>query len=334
MLTLVIRAPVLALGCVLAAGLSHPRSAQAQVPTPPTDIGNVVGSALRHQANGVLSMLSYTVLPGAAASSVELQPAGSAHPALSLGQFGDGTTLSESFPLFVEGFIGYSRYSPRVVFANPDGRTFTEVGGKWNSLAANGGVGWDFKLSEHWVLRPIITASLGLVASDAALAGAYLNTKYNADLAFLERGTMNAAGAGASLVLGYYLKRPEYEIDFETRSTNGYMQTIGGTSSAVQGSAVSNAISTWERVRWPTGMDLFGRPLRYVLEQENSWYFDEQAKSLGFSTLHSIGAGLEFDTSAHEIGVWGFNMTRMRLVGRYFFGPNVTGYSVGIGISF
>jgi hypothetical protein len=145
---------------------------------------------------------------------------------------------------------------------------------------------------------------------------------------------LNAAGGGGSLVLAYYLKRPDYELDFEARSTNAYLQTFGGTSAAVRGSAVSNAMSTWARLRWPAGVDMLGRPLRYVIDQQNSWFFDESAKSLGFAALHSIGGGLELDTGAHEIGAFGFNVQRLRVVARYFFGPHVSGYSVGLGVSF
>jgi hypothetical protein len=46
--------------------------------------------------------------------------------------------------------------------------------------------------------------------------------------------------------------------------------------------------------------------------------------------LCSLGAGLELDTSAHSI-LW---ISRVRLIFRYRFGENVSGYSIGLGISF
>jgi len=50
---------------------------------------------------------------------------------------------------------------------------------------------------------------------------------------------------------------------------------------------------------------------------------------LGFNNLNSVGAGLELDTSA--LDRWA---TRWRLIGRYRFGNNVSGWGVGLGISF
>ena len=48
---------------------------------------------------------------------------------------------------------------------------------------------------------------------------------------------MDAYGLGGSLMLDYELKRPEYEVDVEARYTNIKLQTFGGTSEGVKGSA-------------------------------------------------------------------------------------------------
>jgi len=49
----------------------------------------------------------------------------------------------------------------------------------------------------------------------------------------------------------------------------------------------------------------------------------------GFNNLNSVGAGMELD-----IGKWERIISRLRLMGRYRFGQNVSGYSVSLGISF
>jgi hypothetical protein len=40
------------------------------------------------------------------------------------------------------------------------------------------------------------------------------------------------------------------------------------------------------------------------------------------------------DVGGLEIGAFGATLERIRLMGRYFFGPDVSGYSIGIGMSF
>ena len=50
---------------------------------------------------------------------------------------------------------------------------------------------------------------------------------------------------------------------------------------------------------------------------------------LGFDYLSSVGLGMELDVSRYERWV-----TRVRLVARYRFGPNVQGMSIGFAVSF
>lgn len=301
------------------------------------NLGSILGSGLRRNADGVLGMLGYSVMPGAAASSLQISHAETSNPGLIMGQFGSGFTVSDSFPLYLEGYLGYSRYSPGFVFQDNVGRITARLPVDWNSVAATGGIGWDFKLSDHWVLRPIIDVTAGYVASDLTLAGAAISKHFNRDslaLRFLRNGTLNAAGAGASLVLAYYIKREAYEFDLELRSTNNYLTSYGGTSRAVRGEANAISAAIWARLRWPTGFTMLRRPVRYVLETQHSLSFGDQAKSLGFDRLSRVGGGLETDTGALNLGAFGMYAQRIRVTGSYIFGPNVSGWSSGIGISF
>jgi len=70
-------------------------------------------------------------------------------------------------------------------------------------------------------------------------------------------------------------------------------------------------------------------PLRYVLEGAHSTFLGAQAGILGFNHLTSLGVGLELDSSAYDIYV-----TRARVVGRYVFGQNIRGFSIGLAINF
>jgi len=314
--------------------LLAPVPALAQVSLANVNLGTIVGANLRNNADGVLGMLGYSVMPGAAASSLQITKGATSDPGLSMGQFGSGFTVDDSFPLYLEGYLGYSRYDPGFVFQDTATRVSFRLPSHWNSVAANGGIGWDFALSDHWVLRPIATVMLGAVASDATLAAAYLAYKSNVSLKFLRNGALYAAGAGGSLVLAYYIRREAYDFDLELRSTNNYLTSWDGTSTAVRGQASSVATSVWTRLRWPTGFELFHGPLRYVVQVQQSSFYGDQARSLGFSQLFSVGAGLEVDPSAYKLGAMGLYTQRVRVIGSYFFGPHVSGWSTGIGISF
>jgi hypothetical protein len=305
--------------------------AQTEFDTARANAGGVVGVRLQNAANGILGMLSYTIVPGAAASSLQLNRNSTGKPNLTMGQIGSGFTIDPSFPLYMEGYLGYARYDPKFVFSDGEGERSLPT--RWNSIVGMVGIGWDFQLNEHWVLRPIISGNLGYVASDAELTGFLLQRRTNIELKFLERGHLNAIGAGGSLVLGYYIAREAYEFDMELRSTSLFLTSFGDTAQAVRGRANSLSASLWTRLRWPTGYEIFGRPLRYVVEGTHSELFADQARALGFNRITSVGGGLEVDVGGLRIGAFGLEAQRLRVTGNFFFGPGVSGASIQLGIS-
>jgi hypothetical protein len=293
-------------------------------------------SRIRMRPGGVLGLMGYNVTPDGSANAVQINrssPDGEAgNPTLTLGQFGVGFTVSESVPIFLEGYIGYARYDPRAVFTGAEETRRAPL--RWNNVAGTIGIGYDIRLAEHLWLRPILNGSLGYAASDAALLGALVRHRTGADTPALNSAHVNAFGLGGSLTLAYYDYRPERDIDVELRYTEIHLQTFGDTFPAARGDATAQTLGLWTRLRWPTGSEVYGRPLRWVLEGSSSYYIGDQRDALGFGWSAKIGGGIEFDIGRYEIGLMGINMNRVRLIGRYFFGDNgVTGVSFGIGVS-
>jgi hypothetical protein len=184
-------------------------------------------------------------------------------------------------------------------------------------------IGWDFPLTDELVLRPIFNFSLGHIESDLALGERVVESRLGVDIDFLENGRLNTYGLGGSLMLDYERYRPENEIDVELRYTNVYLQSYGGSSDAVQGSASAQSLALWSRWRAPTGLTALARPLRYVLEFAHTQFLGDLRGTLGFNSLTSLGAGLELGSSKYDIVV-----TRTRLLGRFQFGEGVRGWSV------
>ncbi len=90
------------------------------------------GHAIKQRADAVLTLMSYTVVPDVTASDLNIGSGSNDKHNLAITQFGGGATLSESFPLYLEGTMGYSRYDPRFVVSN--GEQTRNVPTKWNSL--------------------------------------------------------------------------------------------------------------------------------------------------------------------------------------------------------
>jgi len=287
----------------------------------------VIGTNLEKRVNGALAMMQYTVAPDVTTSSLSISSEQGDTNGMWMTQLGGGFTWSKSFPLYLEGNAAYSRYDP--VFILSSGTEQRPLPVQWNSLVGTVGIGWDFPIAKELVLRPIANFTLGYVTSDLKVAGRVIEGETGQDVEFLKHGSLNAIGYGGSLMLDYEHYRPAYEIDVEARLTDIHMQNYGDTSEAVQGSARAQSVSLWTRWRAPIGYQALHRPVRYVLEYAFTHYFGPDGDMLGFNNLNSVGAGLELDTSAYT--KW---TTRWRLIGRFRFGTNVSGYSIGLGISF
>jgi len=283
-----------------------------------------IGGNVQKRVNGVLALMGYMLTPDITTGSLAISNDATGNPDFAMTTLGGGFTVSKGSPLYLEGTLGYARYDPTFITSN--GQVERSVAAKWDAYSATGGIGWDFPVTEGLVFRPIFNLSYGRVESNVSVSG---QTETGAELDFLQNGQLNAYGIGGSLVLDYERYRPGNEIDVELRYTNIYLQSFGGTSTAVKGSADSQSVSLWARWRAPTGATMLERPLRYVLEFAHTTFIGDLDGVLGFNYLSSVGAGLELDSSAYDITV-----TRTRLMARYKVGENVRGWSVGLAVSF
>ena len=287
----------------------------------------MTGTRLQEGVNAALSLMQYNLAPEITASSLSISGGDAGTTGLSMAAVGGGFTWSKSFPLYLEGNLAYTRYDPTFVIS--DGTAQRQLPVKWNSLAGTVGIGWDFPLARELTLRPMANFSLGRVTSDLVIAGRIIEGETGREIEFLDNGHLDAVGYGGSLMLDYEHYREMYEIDVEARLTNIWLESFGGTSEAVEGSVLAQTLGVWARWRAPTGLRALDRPVRYVTEFAYSYYFGPNGDMLGFNHLTSLGAGIELDTEALDRIV-----TRWRLLARYRFGENVTGWSFGLGMSF
>lgn len=289
----------------------------------------ILGPRLQQRVDAALTLMTFAVVPDLNSSflSIDGGSGTTGTPEVRLWQFGSGFTLSQSFPLWLEGSLGYNRYDPTFVFSNGTEQRTLPV--KWNTVTVTAGIGWDLPVPyiDGLVLRPIVNATYGHVESDVSLAGRVIDWLTDRDLEFLARGRLNAWGVGGSAMLDYARYRDWYEVDVEVRYTNIPLQSFD-TSSAVTGSADAEAVGFWSRFRFPTGLYAFRRPLRSVFEASSTYYLGDQAGVLGFNYLSSVGAGIELDISAVHLV-----FSRIRFLGRYAFGEGVEGAAWSISIS-
>jgi hypothetical protein len=286
---------------------------------------------------GVLGIMGYNMVPDGSANALQVDASNArggedGSPVFSLAQTGFGFTTSETLPIFLEWYAGYARYDPRTAFT---GEAPGQTPLRWNNVTTTIGIGYDIRLTDHIWLRPVLNGALGYAASDLSLFGSFLNIRRGVEIPGLENQHVSAWGRGGSLMLAYYDFREEGDVDIELRYTYLVLETFGDTVASARGRSEAKTLGLWARYRWPTGVEAFGRPLRWVLDGSATTYFGDQQDVMGFTWAVKAGGGIEFDTGRWELGAFGLNLNRVRLIGRYFYGDNnVTGYSFGIGITF
>jgi len=301
------------LGVLCAALLLASASARAQVND----------ADLQKRANAILTLMGFSLVPDVTTGALSISDQSAGNPYFRQTSIAGGGRLKKDVPLYLEGTLAYGRYDP--TFAVPEAQATVAV--KWESLLGTGGVGWDFPIARDLVLRPVFNFSLGRVESEARVTAASAPSN-RAALDFLANGRLNASGLGGSLMLDYERYRPENEVDVELRYSNIHLQSFD-SSQAVEGHADAQTFSVWSRYRAPSGMTALERPVRYVLEYAYTSFLADLRGVLGFEDVHSFGAGLELDSSNRDVYV-----TRTRLLVRYKIGNNVTGWALGLGISF
>jgi hypothetical protein len=272
-------------------------------------------------------MLGLLVVPNETAATLTYDT-GNGDNAFWQSQLGGAFNVSDEFPLYLEGFLGAARYDPRFVLTGDKGQV--AVSPKWTSFSGTVGVGWDFPIANEVDIRPILNFSLGHVESDLSFLGRIIKSETGKEVEFFKNGRLNAVGYGGSLMIDWERYRKDYEIDVEARYTHIRLQSFGGTSRSIEGTSDAITLGLWSRLRVPTGKTVFGSPLRAVGELSASTFLGDQAEFMDSPYLAQVGAGIEFDFT--EVS-W-VPASRTRLLGRYLFGRGLSGFAVGIGISF
>jgi hypothetical protein len=309
----------LAAPLLVAVTLAAPQRAGAELSLLP-------GFNVEARARGALSILGVTTIPNEAASTLSLNSQNKEGYEFQSGQFGGAFTVSRDFPLYLEGYAGYARYDPVFVFS--DGSDDNLLPLKWNMVSATGGVGWDFPLTSTLTLRPIVNFSLGYIESDASLLKRFIESELDVKLDFLKGGNLTAAGVGGALMLDYEYAAPEFEIDSELRYSHMHLEPVLG-SSAVSASSDAITVGWWNRLRVPTGVDALDAPLRAVFEASGGYYPGDQGEALQTEWMVQVGSGLELDFSNSRVPA-----SRGRIMARYAFGERLTGFSIGLAVSF
>lgn len=300
------------------------------VSAPAQSLDEAFGALVRKNTEGALAVLGLAAVPSETASTLVLDTGSDPNRTYDFqaAQFGGGFRWSEDFPLYMEGYLGYNRYDP-VLLLSDEGRT-SALPLKWTSVAATGGIGWEFDLTEDLVLRPQAHIMLGRVQTDASVAAQVVANHLGLDIESFKNGGVTAGGLGGSLTLAYNKRwENDHEADLTLRHTRLYIEPIAGDKD-LAGQAEAITTSLWTRYRIPTGREAFNRPIRVVTEASLSHLPGDQGTVIREDWLGMVGLGGEIDLEE----TWVPWVTTTRVMMRYTRGENLRGFSIGLSASF
>lgn len=295
------------------------------------EIGNELSFSVERQAKGVLSMMGISAIPDSTSSSLQVRGAIARGSRAEFGasQLSGGFTFSDDFPLYLEGSLGYNRYNPDLLLTE-EGEA-ARLRPKWTGIAATGGIGWDFKLTETLKIRPILNLTYGKVITDTQVVAQFIANRIgNEDARYLREGGLTVGGYGGSLALVYNQQwQSGAEADAVLRYTDIHLKPIGGDKDVIA-SADARSLALWSRWREPNSLRAFDSPMRTVYEFSASWLAGDQGEILHTDWLAQIGVGLEVNTTKTKLP-W---ITEGRIVLRYTMGEKLNGYGIGLAVSF
>ena len=290
-------------------------SGQARLVLPGRDIDP------ERAAKGILGMMALTMLPGSFASGLSLETGEDQASELLVGQIGSGFTLSDSFPLYLEGYLGFSRYDPRFLATGGNEDRFALA--RWNSVTSSAGLGWDFEIADGLTFRPVAMIALGHLVSDLKAVSTILGNRADIDLDLIDGGSLSAWGAGGAATLAF--ERDFEIVTLELNARYAYLRLMpfnGGDG------IDATSVAAWGRATVPTGLAVLDMPLNYVAEAGYTYYPGEQGRSVPFDHLGQLGAGLEIEFAEGDRLVKGASV-----IASYVYGERVSGFGLSVSLS-
>jgi hypothetical protein len=223
---------------------------------------------------------------------------------------------------------GYFREKDELPIDAPDGAPGS-IASKWSAFSATGGLFLRSKLGYGFTFEPGVDFSVARLLNDASYAGAATDLKPVLD------GPLFNWHENAWLVT------PNAALEWSTTLAPAQTLTVRGhiawswissfdeSDPLLQFRQTAGSWSIQSTYSAPTGVQLFARPLNFVVDAGYGGFFGPNHDALGFSTLANIGGGFELPLSKDNP-----QSKRLRAGAAYLFGPHVKGWTVSLALTY
>lgn len=204
----------------------------------------------------------------------------------------------------------------------------------YDVVTALSGVGLDIPVLEYLggktIIRPIFLAGYTRIESDARFSGVAAPV-----LAQVTRGMLTNVSLDSLLIGGAVAALHERDLGRQMTLQVGlrFNQIADiGLSASDPAFNITNGFSVATasvELKGPTGFEVGSLSVRWIAFASGTWVLGQNSDALGFSRFAELGEGLEFADGQLLPGV-----SAVSLRGSGIVGDGVTGWSVGVKVSF
>ena len=317
-----LKSSVIACACIVA-----PLSAQIDRDAFRERLRQELRGGLAHYASAVIGLTS---IPDLAAARYDVDSGeGAEVDTIKLPFEFDLHALEAGGALFFEGSLGYLRAKTVIddIVGTPS--LATRVDARTEVWDATVGLGLRLAIAEGLSLSPIVDVGVSRIESNARYSGpgAALVRSLLDGIAFNWSATSLDVAVG--LRADYKVRiEPGLEIELSTRWSHEHSFALKSTDEAQDFDVTSHFVTSKAQLAGPTGWEPFEEPLRWKAHLAHNWLPGDSGEALGFRYYWDLGLGLEWG-----IGELGLPVDSMRLTVSRFVGPDLEGWSFGVGFS-
>jgi hypothetical protein len=202
------------------------------------------------------------------------------------------------------------------------------ISSKWSSYDLTGGLLAKIQVGSGFTLVPGLDFSVARLDNEAEYSGGTTALQPLLD-GLLFNWHTDAYLVTPNIGLEWKFARPERRVSIVGHVAWSWISSFDASDPALKFNETVGVYSIRADYAAPTRMSVFERPLDGVVRAGYAGFFGANREALGFTSVAEVGAGVEVPISANaEIS------RRIRLTASYLFGPNITGWAVGLGVRY
>jgi hypothetical protein len=203
-----------------------------------------------------------------------------------------------------------------------------DIASKWSAYSASGGLLARIRLGSGFTLEPALDVGVARLDNGASYNGIAFGLQPLLD-GILFNWHTNAWLATPSLALAWTTGNAEGRATVRGHVARSWISTFDATDPIQEFTEAANSYSVRAEYAKANAWQAFDRPLGWIAYASYAGFFGANRNALGFTSVTELGGGLETPLAPD-----GQRPERLRLSAGYLFGPDVTGWSVGLSLQY